>query len=829
MSGRRFSKVSRAVASIIALSAIEPALAEQPEGAGNSPALEQPALEEIVVTAQKRAERLLDVPMTVDALQGEQLQNLAIYDFQQLSQLSPGLVISNESSRNQTIQVRGISFQQYSGASPGVTVYWNEVEVSPTTALRPMFDVSQVEVLRGAQGTLRGDTSPAGQITITTRRPALDTFGFDVQQNVGNLSQLNTQGGVSIPIVTGVLGLRLAGLYDRNDEDGVVNITNGRHNRAQTRAGRATLEFKPLDSLDALLVYQHENADAVTYAPTAGPGNSATFPLTPDGPALRASDEKATTPGPDDFHHELDETALSVRWDLGGYRVNYVGSYWDVSDPSDFSFDVNNAVPNPPASAFTGTYPGLAQRLSRNTQRQYTSELRFESTQGKFWNFMFGAYYAHLNVSTEVFQGSDGGDTTTTPGAVLDSPGPAVAHVVVPETVTTKALFTDQRFKLTENDLVDVGLRYTRYPVSRDSTIFLGLTPAGLGVPAAFLPFACGFVPGATVGGGYCNLAPVKAVPASEAHTNQTGRSGSLSYSHHFNADTMAYLSYARSYRPGGPVIGLTANLPIQFLTFQPETSDSYEIGLKTNLFDDRLQLFADVFHQKYKNFIGTAQGTIYTQNPSPTGAPICTGGTGSGCNAGFTTNGPAETTGFEVTLRTKFTDHLYTQLNLAYADAHYSNADLYCNDFNNTGVPNASGTPSVQPNKYVSTCRTSQSLSPTVGPWQFSANGEYSHALTSTVDGYLRGLVSFSSSAPGDPGAGLAIPATTTVNGFLGVRGSQGLHGWEGFLYVRNMFDSRYFRTSTNDQVVLGVPTGYHNVFSTQPRQYGLTVSYHY
>jgi len=830
MSVRRISKVSRAVASNIALSALEPALAEQPDEAAQSVRLEPPALEEIVVTAQKRTERLLDVPMTVDALQGDQLNKLAIYDFQQLSQLSPGLVISNENARNQTIQVRGISFQSYSGASAGVTVYWNEVEVSPTTALRPMFDVAQVEVLRGAQGTLRGDTSPAGQITITTKRPSLEEFTFDAQQTFGNLSTINSQGGISLPIVKGVLGVRLAGLYDRNDEDGIKNITNGRNNHTQTRAGRATLEFRPADSFDATLIYQHENADNETFAQAAGPGNAALFPLTPDGPALSPSDMKATTPGSNANQHDLDEAALIAHWDLGGYRLNYVGSYWEVKDPSVLSFDNNNVIPNPPAGAFTGTYPGLGQNLDPNTQRQYTNELRFESTRGEFWNFMFGAYYAHLTVDTQVYQGSDFADTTTTPGAVLDVPGASVAHVVVPETVTTKALFTDQRFQLTHDDLIDVGFRYTRYPQTRQSTLYIGLTPTALGVPPAFLPFACGFVPGATFGNGYCNLAPQATIPASASHVDWIGRSGSLSYSHHFNQDTMAYVSYARSYRPGGPDVGVSASLPLQYITFQPETSDSYEIGFKANLFDDRMQLFADVFHQKYKNFIGTIQGATYTQQPNPAGTPICTSGTGSTCNVGLTTNGPAKTTGFEVTLRTKFTDHLYTQLNLAYADAHYTNADLYCNDYANTGVPNASGAPLVQPNKYISTCRTNQSLSPTVGPWQLSMNGEYSHDLTNSAQAYLRGLLNYSSSAPGTPGAGLAIPATTTLNAFLGVRGSQGEnHGWDGFVYVRNLFDSRYFRTSSNEQVVFGVPTGYHDVFSLPQRQYGVTVSYHY
>jgi len=829
MSGR-ISPVSCLGAGLVSLTFGAPGWAQTLAAA--APAADQnegPALEEIVVTAQKRTERLLDVPMTVDALQGDQLRQLAIYDFQNISQLSPGLVISNESGRNGTIQVRGISFQQYSGASPGVTVYWNEVLVGATTALRPMFDIGQVEVLRGAQGTLRGDTSPAGQITITTRRPSRDEFEVDAQQTFGNLSTVNTQGGISIPIVKEVLALRVAGLYDRNDEDGAVNITNGRHNSTQTQAGRATLEFKPTDDFAATLIYQKENSTNVTYPTAAGLGNAALFPLTPDGPALTPQDNASVTPGPMDFYHKEEETALLARWDLGGYRLNYVGSYQDVSDPSSISFDTNNAIPNPPASAFTGTYPGLGQNLSQSSSRTYTHELRFESTRGDFWNFLFGAYYSHSQLNVEVFQGSDSADTTTTPGAVLDRPGPAATQVVVPEKLATEALFTDQRFQVTEADQVDVGFRYTRDPQERQSTLFIGLTPAGVGVPAAFLPAVCGLVPGGTYANGLCNLPPQQTIPASASSVTWTGRSGSLNYSHHFDADKMAYLSYARSYRAGGPDVGATATLPIQYLTFQQETSDSFELGFKGNLFNNRLQLIADVFHQKYNNFIGTAQNLIYTATPNPAGTPTCPTGTGSSCNVSITTNGPAESTGVELTLRTKFTEHLYTQLNVAYADAHYVNASLPCNDYNNTGVPNASGTPRVQPNKFVSTCASNDPLSPTVGRWQLSANGEYSYGVTGSIEAYLRGLLNFSSRAPGTPGTALPIPSTTFVNAFLGLRSVGKVHGWDGFLYARNLFDARNFVVSTNQQIVLGVPTGYQNYFSQPQRQYGITVSYHY
>ena len=783
----------------------------------------------VIVTAQKRAQPLQDVPMTVDALQGTQLQNLAIYDFQDISQLSPGLVISNEDSTNQTIQLRGISFEQYSGATPGVTVYWNGAEIDPQAALRPMFDLQQIEVLRGAQGSLRGDTSPAGQITIATRKPDLDRFGFDVQQTVGNNATLNTQGAISIPIVKHVLAIRLAGLYDRNDGNGVVDIVNGAHNRTQTQAGRVTIEFRPNNNFNATLVYQHENANSVNYSQVAGPGDSASFPLSPNGPALTPQDVAAVQPGPASYRHQFDIGVLNVKWDFSDYQLNYTGSYWDDENPSIFSNDYYNVVSNPPAGSFSGTYPAFAETLPTDSQRQYSNELRFESTGRRFWNFMVGAYYSHSSARVNVYEGSDGADTTTTPGAVLDSPGADAIHVYIPETLATEALFTDQRFQLTSRDQLEVGLRYSRYPQERQSTLFIGLTPAAFGVPAAYLPAVCGYVPGATYGNGYCNLPPQSTIAPADASITQIGRTGSVSFTHHFDRNIMAYARYARSYRPGGPDVGVAASLPLQYLVYQPETSDSYELGIKMTLFQDREQILADVFHQKFHGFIAsTGPGITYTSTPSAAGTPTCPAGTGSACNVSLTTNGPAETTGFELSARTKFTNHLYTQVNVAYADAHYDKASLPCNDYLDIGVPNSSGTPRVQPNQHVSSCVTSQSLSPTVGPWQVSANGDYSHPVLQDMQWYARGLVTFSSAAPGNPGAGLATPATAQVNAFLGLRGYQSGHSWNAFLYVRNLFDSRYFRQSSVEQYYL-VPTGYYSVFSMPERQYGVTVSYEY
>src|SRR6185369_7315700 len=139
-----------------------PASAKEPAAAAPASQSESGTggLEEIVVTAIRRSQALQDVPMTVDVATGEQLQKLNLFDFKDVQQLAPGLDITNNDGRTNSATLRGVAFNPDQGTSPAVDVYINEVPVDAQTAFTAVYDVAQMEVLRGTQGVFRGRTAP---------------------------------------------------------------------------------------------------------------------------------------------------------------------------------------------------------------------------------------------------------------------------------------------------------------------------------------------------------------------------------------------------------------------------------------------------------------------------------------------------------------------------------------------------------------------------------------------------------------------------------------------------------------------------------------------
>jgi iron complex outermembrane receptor protein len=140
-----------------------------------------PVLEEVVVTATRRSERLINVPMAVDAISANELQKKQIFDIKDISQLAPGLELDNNTGRNNTATLRGIAFDPDEGTLPTVDIYFNEIQTDAQTVFTSIYDLEQIEVLRGPQGLLRGSTSPAGSITIKTKTPSLTTYDGYIQ------------------------------------------------------------------------------------------------------------------------------------------------------------------------------------------------------------------------------------------------------------------------------------------------------------------------------------------------------------------------------------------------------------------------------------------------------------------------------------------------------------------------------------------------------------------------------------------------------------------------------------------------------------------------
>uniref|UniRef100_UPI003F69141D TonB-dependent receptor plug domain-containing protein n=1 Tax=Asticcacaulis taihuensis TaxID=260084 RepID=UPI003F69141D len=327
-----FKSVMYASVAVGAVALAMPAFAQEKTISGDDATV-------VVVTATKRKESLQTVPMSVDAVTGDTLAKLNVQKFEDVQKLSPGLVLNAADGRGQNVSLRGVTFDPDTGASPTVQVYWNETPISTSDAFRSLFDISQVEVLRGPQGTLRGQTSPAGAITIATQRPNLHRFEGTYNQTFGSRSQMNSQLGVSIPLIQDKLAIRLAGVYDYS-ENGVHNVINDRDNSDMAHGGRISLLYKPVSNFEILLVHQQLNDTNVNYqvavgTPVSGQAN---------GPTLMASNRASVTEGMYDFRSHSQLTSLNVSWDLRGQRLSYIGGLQQGREEDLRDQDVTNVI-----------------------------------------------------------------------------------------------------------------------------------------------------------------------------------------------------------------------------------------------------------------------------------------------------------------------------------------------------------------------------------------------------------------------------------------------------------------------------------------------------
>jgi len=232
------------------------------------------ALEEIVVTATRRTEKLRNVPMAIDVVSANDLAKKQIFDFKDIDKLAPGLELQNTTGRNNTATLRGIAFDPDSGTLPTVDVYFNDVQADAQTLFTSIYDIDQIEVLRGPQGLLRGSTSPAGAITLKTKTPSLTDYDGYVQATGSNQDAYNFQGAVSIPVIQDILGVRVAGLGDQNDINHVHNVTRGDDSNGHTASGRLSINFAPTDDFKSMLTYQYLYANNIQYTQVIGPGNA---------------------------------------------------------------------------------------------------------------------------------------------------------------------------------------------------------------------------------------------------------------------------------------------------------------------------------------------------------------------------------------------------------------------------------------------------------------------------------------------------------------------------------------------------------------------------
>jgi len=442
-------------ASLLVLAAVQSAAAQTAAQPQAQPSAGKPeGLEEVVVTATRRTELLKNVPMTVDAISANDIYKKQIFDIKDISQLAPGLELENNSGRNNTATLRGIAFDPDEGTLPTVDIYFNEIQTDAQTVFTSIYDLEQIEVLRGPQGLLRGSTSPAGSITIKTKTPSLTTYEGYIQATGSDQDAYNIQGAVNVPIISDMLAVRVAGLGDQNDINNVRNVTRGDSSVGHTASGRISVNFAPTDTFRSEFMYQYLRADNVQYQQVIGNGGLfpvvAGFPGTPvfapNGPVAGVSDRIAVAPGITEFRNQTHLLTLSTFLDIGDDTLELNAGYQDTILRQLRGQNIGNAPL---------TY--VSQQSVHTPYDVMSAELRYYSTGREFWNYMIGADLIRQLDPVNVTQPSDSfisgaalSPTFTFPFGGHYIQTPVDVSIFIPDQGTHYSVFGSSSFQLTD-------------------------------------------------------------------------------------------------------------------------------------------------------------------------------------------------------------------------------------------------------------------------------------------------------------------------------------------------------------------------------------------
>ena len=799
---------------------------------GDAEASAGKGLEEVIVSARRTEENLQDIPVAVKVISGDELQSMAMTSPTELSKLSPGLSLSLSDPKTPIIILRGVRWTAGSG-SPAIPIYFNEIGFGPEVTLLSMFDIGQVEVVRGPQGTSRGAPSISGAVTMSTRAPNTHEAGGYVSGLAGTDDHRNLQGAFGFPIIEDKLAVRFAALAEDNQTNHVTSVNSAatRDPFFKSRVARVSFVFEPTDTFTLNTMYQRQQINSAYYNQVVGAGSpgglqsavaasglgyfagGANVAKNYNGPAISLSDYRSVQETPTINDQTADLFTLNTTWEVLGHALDYNFGYQKSRAISYGSYDIGNQV--------QGFNAPLTSDSRASMAKNATQELRLSSlrTEDHLIDYDVGAYW-HYEETDPFAVNAVAGLSTGALGDPRFAPVPTVtpaslARYGVPSLTTigiskeNYSFYGDMVIHLPDETELTLGARRLREDQSNYTKTTINPYYAGLN--AALFGGACG--PAGTVaspvyGPGVCDLTRTKTQPDDNASSREFASIYNISLSHKFTDDVLGYGTVGSSWRGGLPALnnpGLSPNL----LNPAPEKATSFELGVKSKLGRD-IRLNADIFHVIYKDQLTQFQYIPYynsqTGQPSPT-------------SVAFYSNVDSEVNGAEVEFDIAPIDGLVLGANLSYAAIKASGGQIPCS---NNAVALSSANP-------INLCAIKKGSTLNSSP-QFQANltGSYTMPL-GAYDGYARLVTNFQGKNP-NFNSTQATSSYALVDLFVGVTGDQG--AWNLGLYSKNLFD-RQVQLTTND-IVTGAgldqlfgPTGYSNVTATLPREVGISARY--
>ena len=747
---------------------------------------------DIVVTSRRREERAQDVPIALTVINEELLSRTGAYNIGQITQLAPSVQLLSPNARNTAITIRGLGASYglaNDGLEQGVGIYIDQVYYSrPATATLDFVDIDRIEILRGPQGTLFGKNTTAGALNITTRAPS---FTPDAQGEItiGDYGFVQAKATVSGPLIADTLAARLS--FVSTQRDGVVdNVTGGHAQNAQKSISlHGQLLWEVNERLRARLYadYSDQTPDCCTqlyvrYGKTQKPANLQ-FPALSAGldyvpGSTNPYDRIADVDGAIQADQIQRGVSAIIDYDFGFATLTSISAWraWDWRPANDRDYtalDITRQSANP------------------SDQDQWSQELRLSSNGKNRVAWTVGLYAFHQAVETHGITeyGRDASYWLTTvrdpvtnalvPGT---NPGLLDGYTVFNDSrieTDSLAVFGQVTWNITDRLHLTPGLRYTHE--EKDGAYASTVSGGGPG-SAADLTRRLG----------------VARPQAYAANISDGDLSGQVSLSYDINDNVLAYGSLARGYKSGGINMAGIPNLPsgapsLTNATVEPEVVTTYELGLKTQLFDKRV----------------TANLAAYRTDVEDYQANVVD--TGPGALRGYLANAKrVEIQGIELDGFSRPTPWLDAYANVSWTDAKYaafSNGPCPLEQIGSTTVA----------------CDLSGKDLPGVSPWAGSLGGEVHRNVSGlgyTGEAYFGADASYRSTYNADA----SVSRYTEIEGYSLVNlraGFRSDNGWEAFVFVKNALDEDYLQLLTvqagNSGLILGPPG--------DPRTVGLTL----
>lgn len=531
----------------------------------------------VVVTATKRGQTILTAPVSVSVVDSNVINGTGATNFSELATLIPSVVFSQAQSPVQAnVGMRGVTTAGGSAAlEPSVGIYIDGVFTDRTAfGIGDFNDIERVEVLRGPQSTLFGNSSPAGVINFVTKAPS-DTFGGEASVTLGDFNRQQVSATVTGPLIGDKLLGRIS-LFSHTRDGYLDNVVGVDSNDQNSQGVRARVEWRASPDLTASLGLEWGRTRQNCCVPLFDPVPQAltdrfataslTFPFRGTGapfPANQIATQTIATDGLNTYDLDNWSATLELRWKLGDLEVTSTTAYREIDQFSIADID------------FTALDLILFPAVSRVNEHQ-SQEIRIASPTDASFSWLAGVYYFRKIVSENSVSLINPQVAALAGGGIVAQRSPSFTKI----DNTNMAVFAEGTLELTEQWSLTAGLRY-----NHDDKSIWGQAERlrGNGTP----------------------LTPMQIIP--QAFRNRDGGefSGRLVLQGELSPNANTYLSYTRGYKAFGinDDANLLRNVPGASYFFDSEIVDNYEIGFRIRVPEARVTASMVLFSTTYENF----------------------------------------------------------------------------------------------------------------------------------------------------------------------------------------------------------------------------------